>query len=44
MNARPLRLRTATIGVSLLGVAIAMGCAPTLLEETWGPRLDGKRT
>jgi hypothetical protein len=22
--------------VSLLGVAIAMGCAQTLLEETWG--------
>ena len=36
MNARPPRLRTATIGVSLLGVAIAMGCAQTLLEETWG--------
>jgi hypothetical protein len=30
------RLWTATIGVSLLGVAIAMGCAQTLLEETWG--------
>ncbi len=36
MNARPPRLRRATIGVSLLGVAIAMGCAPTLLDETWG--------
>ncbi len=36
MNARPPRLWTVTIGVSLLGVAIAMGCAQTLLEETWG--------
>ena len=36
MSARPPRLWTATIGVSLLGVAIAMGCAQTLLEETWG--------
>ena len=36
MSARPPRLWTATIGVSLLGVAIAMGCAQTLLDETWG--------
>ena len=36
MSARPPRLWAATIGVSLLGVAIAMGCAQTLLEETWG--------
>ncbi len=36
MSARPPRLWTATIGVSLLGVAIAMGCAQTLLDKTWG--------
>ncbi len=36
MSARPPRLWTATIGVSLLSVAIAMGCAQTLLDETWG--------
>ena len=36
MSARSPRLWTATIGVSLLSVAIAMGCAQTLLEETWG--------
>ena len=36
MSARSSRLWTATIGVSLLSVAIAMGCAQTLLEETWG--------
>jgi hypothetical protein len=36
MRARSPRLWTTTIGVSLLGVAIAMGCAPTLLDENWG--------
>ena len=36
MSARPPRLWKATIGVSLLSVAVAMGCAQTLLEETWG--------
>ena len=36
MSARPPRLGTATIGVALLSVVIAMGCAQTLLEETWG--------
>jgi hypothetical protein len=36
MRARTPRLWTAIIGVLLLGVAIAMGCAPTLLDETWG--------
>ena len=36
MSARPSRIWTATIGVSLLSGAIAMGCAQTLLEETWG--------
>lgn len=36
MSAGPPRLWTATIGVSLLCVAIAMGCVQTLLDETWG--------